>query len=40
MSSPKASPKPNTTHITLTTPITMKLCSMVLITFFARTIPP
>lgn len=40
ISSPKASPKPNTTHTTLTKPITMKLWSIVEITFFFLTIPP
>ncbi len=40
MESPKASEKPNTTQITLTTPIAMILCKTVEITFFCPTIPP
>ena len=40
MSLPKASPNPNTTHITLTNPITIKLWSIVEITFLGRTMPP
>ena len=37
---PKARPKPNTTHMTLTTPMTIKLCNIVDMTFLALTIPP
>ena len=40
MSLPKASPNPNTTHITLTNPMTMKLWSMVEMTFLGLTMPP
>ena len=40
MSEPKAKLKPITTHTTLITPIAIKLCSMVEMTFFLFTIPP
>ena len=38
--SPKARPNPITTQTTVITPIAIKLCRMVLITFFFLTIPP
>ena len=40
MLSPKARLKPTTTQSTLTTPMAMKLCTMVEITLLPRTIPP
>ena len=40
MESPNASEKPTTTHSTLTTPIAMKLCSIVEMTFLRCTMPP
>lgn len=39
-SSPKARLNPNTTQITLTTPMAMKLWRMVEMTFFFPTMPP
>ena len=38
--SPKARLKPTTTHSREITPIEMKLCNMVEMTFLSRTIPP
>ena len=40
ISSPNARPNPNTTQMTLTKPMTIKLCNIVDITFLARTMPP
>ena len=40
MVSPKAKPKPTTTQTTVMAPIAMKLCKIVLITFFFLTMPP
>ena len=37
---PKHKPKPMITHNTVTITIAIKLCSIVLITFFFPTIPP
>ena len=39
-SSPNARLKPKKTHIMLIIPMAIKLCNIVDITFFARTIPP